>query len=171
MKKIAIIAAGALALPAAAFAGHHENGDHGKPMKIESPEALGEAFCAGVIAEDAHALASLYTEDADSYGPGGDVTKGRDAIAAGWGPFFDGFDDLTCELEFAGEETSGKTATSWGLWTMTGTPVGGGDPVTMKGRFMDFMVKGKEGWRYRADHASMMAEPAMEEAVDRSDDE
>lgn len=123
----------------------------------DSPSALADAFCAAVIAEDKEAISLLYTEDADSYGPGGDIVKGRAAIADSWTPMFDGFDNITCELESHGEEKSGKTATAWGLWTMTATPAGGGDMVTMRGRYMDYSVKTKNGWRYRADHASMSA--------------
>ncbi len=125
----------------------------------DSPDALAEAFCAGVIAEDANALGNLYTEDADSYGPGGSIVKGREAIVASWAPFFDGYDNITCEIEKQGEKKNKKNHTAWGLWTMTGTPADGGDAVTMKGRFMDISVKTKEGWLYRADHASMMAAP------------
>ncbi|GJL92955.1 YybH family protein [Hyphococcus sp.] len=157
-----LVAASALALlPAAAMAEHHEAGDMKAAKGPASPAALAAAFCAGVVAEDAAALADLYTEDADSYGPGGDVVKGREAIAASWAPFFDGFDNITCDLENAGEVNNGKNATVWGLWTMTGTPAGGGDTVTMNGRYMDISVKEGGVWRYRADHASMMA-PAGE---------
>lgn len=153
-----LAAASALALlPAAALAEHHEKGEMKAVSGPASPEALATAFCAGVVAEDAVALAALYTEDADSYGPGGDVVKGREAIAASWSPFFDGFDDLTCELENAGSVNNGKNATVWGLWTMTATPAGGGDTVTMRGRYMDISVKKDGVWRYRADHASMLA--------------
>ncbi len=73
-----------------------------------------------------------------------------------WAPFMAAFDDMTCALDKAGLVTSGKNATAWGLWTITGAPAEGGDTVEMKGRYMDFAVKTKEGWRYRADHASML---------------
>lgn len=128
----------------------------------ETPDALGEAFCAAVIAEDASALGQLYTEDADSYGPAGDVVKGRTAIEESWTPFFESFDNLTCALNKAGESKNKKNHTAWGLWTMTGTPPGGGDAIVMNGRYMDISVKMDDGWRYRADHASMRAAAAPE---------
>lgn len=130
----------------------------------DSPDALAEAFCAAVIAEDAAALGALYTEDAVSYGPGGGpAAMGPEAIAASWGPFFDGFDNPTCTLERAGEVKEKKSHTAWGLWSMTATPAGGGEPVVFAGRFMDVSVKTKEGWRYRADHASSSAPAGMDD--------
>ena len=121
----------------------------------DSPAALSEAFCAAVVAEDMATMAALYTDDADSYGPGGDIVSGAAAIAASWAPFFDGFDNLTCALDEAGNLVDGETAATWGLWTMTGVPPGGGEPIVMKGRYTDIMVKFEDGWRYRVDHASM----------------
>ncbi len=123
----------------------------------DSPDALAEAFCAAVGAEDKAALAALYTEDADSYGPDGSVVAGRTAIGESWSPFFEAFDDLSCTLDKAGLVMEGKHATAWGLWTIAGAAADSGEPVVMKGRFMDIAVKTKDGWRYRADHASMMA--------------
>ena len=74
----------------------------------ETPDDLGEAFCAAVAAEDSSALGELYTDDADSYGPAGDIVKGRDAIEASWAPFFESFDNLTCTLDKAGEAKNKK---------------------------------------------------------------
>jgi uncharacterized protein (TIGR02246 family) len=126
----------------------------------ETPEALGDAFCAAVAAEDANALAALYTEDADSYSPDGTIQKGRAEIAASWKTFFDGNDGFTCTLDKKGGDGDKKTHTAWGLWTMTATPAAGGEKFTMAGRFMDIAVKTADGWRYKADHASMSAQPA-----------
>lgn len=127
----------------------------------ESPDALADAFVAAVVAEDASALAGLYTEDADSYDPSGSVQKGRTEIAATWQQFFDGFDGFTAALDRKGElAASKKSHAAWGLWTMSATPVGGGEPVTWNGRFLDVSVKTKDGWKYLVDHASMLAPAA-----------
>lgn len=147
MKSMLFAAAGFAALLSPAFA-------------QDSADALADAFCATVVAEDSAALAALYTEDADSYGPDGTVQKGREAIAASWQAFFDGYDGFTCTLDRKGEQDNGKTHTAWGLWTLTSTPATGGEKVTMNGRYMDISVKTKEGWRYKADHASMLAPAA-----------
>lgn len=130
----------------------------------ESPKALQDAFTAAILAEDADALAALYTEDADSYDPSGSVQKGRAEIAASWRAFFDAFDGFEAALDQKGEKAMKGAHAAWGLWTMSATPKDGGDRVVMKGRFLDVSVKTKEGWKYIVDHASMLAPPAAEPA-------
>jgi uncharacterized protein (TIGR02246 family) len=126
----------------------------------ESPKALQEAFVAAVVAEDAKALAALYTDDADSYDPGGSIQKGRTEIAANWQAFFDGFDNFEASLDQKGQRKMKDAHAAWGLWTMSATPREGGDRVVMKGRFLDLSVKTKDGWKYLVDHASMLAPEA-----------
>ena len=130
----------------------------------DSPQALLDAFAAGIVAEDADAVAALYTDDAFSYNPGGTFSEGRDAIAASWDGFFAGFDGFSVSFDQHGEMHEGDVAAAWGLWTMSATPVDGGEPVVWNGRFTDVSKKTKDGWRYIADHASMMAsDPASQE--------
>ncbi len=131
----------------------------------ETPEALADAFVAAIVAEDADALAALYTEDADSYDPSGHVQKGRTEIAATWKQFFDAFDGFTASLERKGEHApSKKSHAAWGMWTMAATPVSGGDAVIWNGRYLDVSVKTNEGWRYIVDHASMLTPASSEPA-------
>jgi len=125
----------------------------------ESPEALADAFCAAISAKDAAAIGALYTEDADFYDVDGTVKKGPAAIVEGWSAFFAGIDSVSCKIDLKGQNATKKDATSWGLWSMTATPAEG-EPVAMTGRYMDYSVKTKDGWRYRADHASMSAPAA-----------
>lgn len=126
----------------------------------ETPEALADAFVAAIVAEDSGALANLYTEDADSYDPSGGVQKGRAEIAANWNAFFGAYDGFTASLDRKGQHAMDKkSAAAWGLWTMSATPVGGGDKEIWNGRFLDVAVKTKDGWRYIVDHASMLAPP------------
>lgn len=124
----------------------------------ESAKALQDAFVAAVVAEDADALAALYTEDADSYPPDGTFARGRAAIAASWAAFFGAYDGFTLTLEPQGDRALGENAVAaWGLWTMSATPVEGGEPVVWRGRYSDVSIKTAEGWRYFIDHASMSA--------------
>lgn len=130
----------------------------------ESPEALADAFVAAIVAEDAEALANLYTEDADSYDPSGAVQKGRLEIAATWQAFFDGYDGFSASLTRKGEHAlSASSHAAWGLWTMAATAPGATEETVWNGRFLDVSVKTPEGWRYIVDHASMLA-PAPETA-------
>ena len=132
----------------------------------ETPDALANSFVAAVIAEDSTALAALYTDDADSYDPSGYVQKGRNEIAASWQLFFDAYDNFTASLNRKGEYAPDtKSHAAWGLWTMTATPSGGGEEVVWNGRFLDLSIKTSEGWRYRVDHASMLA-PAPAEGAE-----
>ena len=164
MRLITSLAAISIILTAPAFADHKEGEaphDHGPKINTSSPQALADAFCAAVVAEDMMALVDLYTEDADSYGPGGGAVKGHGEIAESWVPFLMGFDIITCELDNHGSIINKKNATAWGIWTMTAQPKGGGETTTFSGRFTDVSVKTKDGWRFRADHASNSA-PSVE---------
>ncbi|WP_323761316.1 nuclear transport factor 2 family protein [Maricaulis sp.] len=125
----------------------------------ETPDALLEAFITAISSEDASALAQLYTEDADSYGPGTDHVRGREAIAADWQGFFDAFDDIALVIEPHGSVDVDDTHAAWGVWTMTQTPAGGGEPFVLTGRFMDVQARIDGRWYYVADHASVS--PAM----------
>lgn len=131
----------------------------GPALAQESPKALQDAFAAAVVAEDAEALAALYTDGADSYDPSGGVQKGRAEISANWRNFFSGFDGFTASLDQQGEHAMKRSHAAWGLWSMSATPIGGGEPVVWNGRFLDVSIKTADGWRYVVDHASMLAPP------------
>ncbi len=130
----------------------------------KSPQALQDAFVAGVTAEDADAVGALYTDDAFSYGPDGTYQQGPEEIAASWAAFFDDFDGFTIVLEQQGEMNKGKIAGAWGLWTMSATPIDGGDKVVWRGRYTDISKKTGDGWRYIVDHASPLAPEDAPEA-------
>lgn len=131
----------------------------------QSPDALADAFIAAVVAEDAAALSALYTEDADSYDPSGYVQKGRDEIAASWQLFFDAYDGFAASLSRKGAYDLDKNShAAWGLWAMSATPTGGGEEVVWNGRYLDLSIKTADGWRYRVDHASMMAPAPSDES-------
>lgn len=125
----------------------------------ESVEALTKSFCDLAVAGDAVKLGNLYTEDTVYYGVDGANHTGREAVTADWAGFLGAFDVSSCEMNLDGRAAEKNSAVSWGLWTIIATPTAGGDPVTMSGRFMDYAVKTKDGWKYRVDHASM-AKPA-----------
>ena len=131
----------------------------------ETPNALADAFVAAIVAEDSAALAALYTDDADSYDPSGLVQKGRDEIAATWQQFFDAYDGFAASLNRKGEYALDKKGhAAWGLWTMSATPSGGGEDVVWNGRYLDLAIKTDDGWKYRVDHASMMAPAPADDA-------
>ena len=143
MRSLVMIALGCAATPAIAQ---------------DSAKALQDAFVAAVVAEDAEALANLYTEDADSYDPSGGVQKGRLEIAAAWQSFFHSYDGFSASLMQKGEYSLSKDShAAWGLWTMAATAPGASEETVWNGRFLDVSVSTPQGWRYIADHASMLA--------------
>ncbi|MEZ5896987.1 MAG: DUF4440 domain-containing protein [Parvularculaceae bacterium] len=136
-----------------------------------SAKALQDAFAAAIVAEDAGALAALYTPDATSYGPEGDVSVGPAAIAASWAPFFEAFNGFTVSLDQTGEMDMGDAHAAWGLWKMSATPAGGGDATHWEGRFTDVSVATAEGWKYIVDHASPLAVIDADRSADPVDAE
>lgn len=119
---------------------------------------LSDRFAAAMAVEDAGAIAAMFEEDATSYGPDGHNAHGRVEIEASWQGFFDAFDDINLVLESEGSDGDDQTHAEWGLYTLTMTPAGGGDEITQRGRYTDYSVKSEDGWRYKFDHASPMAE-------------
>ncbi|MHA6288660.1 YybH family protein [Maricaulis sp. CAU 1757] len=149
---IRLISAGTLALFASSQA-----------VAQDTPEALLQAFVAAVAAEDSQALASLYTEDADSYSPGTHHVRGPAAIGADWQGFFDAYDDISLDIETHGSAHFGDNHAAWGVWTLSQTPAGGGEEFSITGRFMDVQQLIDGRWYYVADHASVSPETAASE--------
>lgn len=121
----------------------------------ETPDELLAAFIAAIEAEDSETLASLYVEDADSYSPGTQHVRGRAAIAADWQEFFDAFEAIDLDIAPHGEAHADDIHAAWGVWTMTQTPAGGGEPFVLTGRFTDVQRQIDGQWYYLADHASV----------------
>jgi ketosteroid isomerase-like protein len=108
----------------------------------ESPQALQDAFMTALKANDAQGLAECYSSDA--------VNFPVDTLV-GIGP------ESAKHLEIHGD-----TAIAWGLFTIMAEPAEGGDPIEMKGRYMDIARNIDGTWLYVADHASMPL-PARED--------
>jgi uncharacterized protein (TIGR02246 family) len=129
---------------------------------FESPEALQEAFMAALRAEDADGIAACYAEDADNFTLGEMKGIGPDSARASWGAFFEQFDVISAELTEDRLVREGDLAAAWGLFVVVARPAGGGEPVTLTGRYMDVARPIEGRWLYVADHASMPL-PASEE--------
>jgi len=128
----------------------------------DSPHALQETFMKALRANDVDGMAACYTEDATNFPVDSLAGVGPDSVRASWGSFFDAYRVTEAELSERHMETLGDTAVAWGLFTIVAEPVDGGEPVEMRGRYMD-VAKSMDGtWLYVADHASMPL-PAAEE--------
>lgn len=121
----------------------------------ESPQALQEAFNAAVQANDADAVAVLYTVDATSYAIDVMVENGREAVRKNWQNFFSAYKVKFISLPDSNLEIMGDMAVAWGLFTLIAETIDGGEPVEMRGRYTDVSKKIDGKWLYVFDHASM----------------
>ncbi len=126
----------------------------------DSPEALQDAFMAGVTANDADAIAACYSDDAVNFTLDSMMGIGPESARKSWGGFFEAYAVDTAELSEKHLEVHGDTAIAWGLFTIVATPREGGDPVEFRGRYMDVARNIDGRWLYVADHASMPLPPA-----------
>ncbi len=129
---------------------------------FDSPKALQDGFMAALRANDVEGLAACYTADATNFAIGSMSGTGPESVRASWGGFFEAFVVTAAELTDEHTEVSGDLAAAWGLFTITTVPVGGGEAVVFKGRYMDVSKNFDGNWLYVADHASVPV-PAEEE--------
>lgn len=121
----------------------------------ESPQALQDAFTAAVLANDADAVAACYTPGATNFPISIMTETGRDSVRVSWQGFFATYTAISLSLSDKHMETIADTSMSWGLFSMTVEPLGGGDPVVMRGRYSDVSKNVDGQWLYVFDHASM----------------
>ena len=121
----------------------------------ESAEALQNAFMAGLMANDARAIADCYATDAVNFPLDALVGYGPDSVAKSWGDFFSSFKVTAASLSEQHSEIHGDTAIAWGIFNIVADPIAGGDAVEFVGRYMDVARNIDGSWLYVADHASM----------------
>lgn len=131
----------------------------GSAQAFDSPQALQNGFLDAMRANNADGMAACYTVDATNFGLGAMVGTGPDAVRADWNEFFKNYTLTGVELSDQHMEISGDLAVGWGLFTITATPVGGGEPVVMAGRYTDASKNIDGNWLYVVDHASMPLPP------------
>jgi ketosteroid isomerase-like protein len=131
----------------------------GTAQAFDSPQALQNGFLDAMRAHNVDAMAACYTADATSFGLGVMVGTGPDAVRADWNEFFKSYKLTGVELTDNHRETSGDLSVAWGLFSITATPVGGGEPVVMSGRYTDASKNFDGKWLYVVDHASMPLPP------------
>lgn len=110
---------------------------------------------AGLRAENAGAMAACYREGAVNFTPDRMIGYGPASARESWGAFFEAYDVISAELSDQELVESGDLAAAWGLFTITARPAAGGEPVVMKGRYLDVAREVDGEWLYIADHASM----------------
>jgi len=121
----------------------------------DSPQALQATFMTALRSNDADGLAACYTEDATNFPVDRLAGVGPESVRTSWGDFFGAYRVTAARLSDEHMEVLGDTAVAWGLFTIMAEPVAGGEPVEMRGRYMDVARSFNGRWLYIADHASL----------------
>ena len=131
----------------------------------EGVSPLTEDFVKAFRANDLEGVVATYAPNAVFYPPGAMEAIGTDAIRESWGGLFAAFTVKELNILEAAHEIHGDVAHGWGKFVMKLIPKGGGDPVTMEGRFTDISKRIGGKWLYIMDHASLPLPPAPEPAT------
>jgi uncharacterized protein (TIGR02246 family) len=118
------------------------------------------AWTKAMLANDAHACAALYDEEAVLVLPGTGAIKGRKAIEEAYTGWLGQVRVTAAAITDAQYRSAGDVSSGWGSWTVTTVPRAGGTPVTEAGTWCAVAVKRNGVWKYAADHASADPAPA-----------
>jgi uncharacterized protein (TIGR02246 family) len=125
-------------------------------------EATEKSWSAAYLKADAAAIAALYTEDAASIPPSGELNRGREAIAKQNQAAFDTVnvtarEDITEEVTLAGDY-----AIEVGHFSWAGTSKKTSKPLKGQGRYVVVWRKDPDGtWRLFRDMGSDAPQPKM----------
>jgi len=131
----------------------------GSAQAFDSPQALQDGFLDAMRAGDVDGMAACYAADATNFGLDTMVGTGPDAVRADWSKFFKNFTVTAVTLSDKHREISGDLSAAWGMFSLTATPIGGGEPMVMEGRYTDVSKNFDGNWLYVADHASVPLPP------------
>jgi ketosteroid isomerase-like protein len=117
------------------------------------------AWLKAMRANDLDGVVACYAPDAVMWFPDAPEARGTKAIRDIYMGYFSTYTVSDVTLPNSVYQTSGDLSTGWGNFTMTLQPKKGGDPVVMKGRFIDVAKRSGGKWLYVADHASATPVP------------
>ena len=123
----------------------------------DGAQAVDEAWRKAIIANDLNAIIAAYAEDAVMWLPDAPEAKGREDIRKSYAGLLAANTVTGATLSNTHYQTSGNLSVGWGNFSLTLSPKGGGNPVTLSGRFSVIARKAGGTWVYVVDHAS--AEP------------
>ena len=122
-------------------------------------ESVDEAWRKAITANDLDGIMAAYAEDAVMWLPDAPEAKGREGIRKSYAALLGANTVTGATLANTHYQTSGDLSVGWGDFTLTLSPKGGGDPVTVSGRF-SVIAKNEHGtWVYVVDHASAHPKP------------
>ena len=117
-------------------------------------QAVDEGWRKAITANDLNAIIALYAEDAVMWLPDTPEAKGREDIRKSYAGLLAANTVTGATLSNTHYQTSGNLSVGWGNFTLTLSPKGGGNPVTLSGRFSVIARKAGGKWVYVVDHAS-----------------
>jgi uncharacterized protein (TIGR02246 family) len=117
-------------------------------VPAESPEQLSQDLAAAINARDVEAAAELWVEDAAIVRADGQMTRGRDAVAAALAALMD--NGVTMHIELGGLFVAGGVATATGMLTLSGTGEDG-RPFEQSSRSIVVYTHRADGWRIALD--------------------
>lgn len=120
------------------------------------PSAAVQAWKTALEAGDTAALARMHGPQTVLYGADSAVTRGVGDIMTGYHAMYAAYRP-SVEIGDAGWVRQGPLLNSWGQFVLTLTPIAGGEPVRLDGRFSDVAVWTGDHWQYLMDHASVPA--------------
>jgi uncharacterized protein (TIGR02246 family) len=127
----------------------------------DSPaKALDDRFLKAFNANDVEAIVACYADDAVIYPPDSFQAKGKDAIRQSFQGMLNEFKVSKATISDATYLDTGDRCVGWGTVEFTMTPVAGGEPMAMKGRFTSVSEKRNGRWVFISDHASLPMSPS-----------
>jgi uncharacterized protein (TIGR02246 family) len=131
-------------------------------MSTESDRAaiyeLRAAYNSTLKAGDLEGWLATLSDDCVFLAPGVPALNGKDALRQWARDHMFGMFDIELDFDFEALEFLGRTAQGWGWFQQTLTPKTGGDPVEIRGKFLDVFKTDADGeWRltwcaYNPDH-------------------
>ncbi|ODP35720.1 hypothetical protein A9762_01640 [Pandoraea sp. ISTKB] len=118
------------------------------------PSAAVQAWKSALEAGDTKAIAQMHSPSTVLYSADSSVTRGVDEIMRGYRALYEKYRP-TVEIRDAGWVRQGELLNSWGQFVMTLTPLAGGEPIRVDGRFSDVAIWTNGHWQYVMDHASV----------------
>ena len=125
----------------------------------DGAQTVDEAWRKAITANNLDAVMAVYAEDAVMWLPDAPEARGREAIRKSYAALLAANTVTGATLANTHYQTCGDLSVGWGDFTLALSPKGGGDPVTLSGRF-SVIAKNEHGtWVYVVDHASAPAKP------------
>lgn len=132
----------------------------GAPTAAADIKDLDEAWMKAMKEGDIAGLLALYDPGAVFYPVDARDLKGAKPIGQYFSEFLARFRVKEVRFTDTGSETEDDLAVSWGRFSMVVEPKAGGAEQTLEGRFTGVARKKDGKWRYIADHASAVLQPA-----------